>query len=286
MPAKMAPHQLEFFRELLAPFDPSELSEMPAPGGQRTLTYIDKRALENRLDSVCSPHRWYCDYKETREGFMCKLTIACPAETPGEWDFVTKSDGAGREEMGVTNRQTGEFEITVNDKQKSAFTNAFRRAAQDAWGIGRYLYEKGIPSFLDPNATSAPPPVAFQAPAAASAAQSALEADRTRSQPPAAPQKPQPAPPSPIGPFRLPKHGRQAFPWMKEMEAAFETRLFDYMEREGENRGYGKKFSDWTEQQTKDVALSVVAFLREFPTYQGQYEYLFPEGGARQDPPA
>ena len=28
---------------------------------------------------------------------------------------------------------------------------ALRRAAQDAWGIGRYIYNKGIPGFIDPN---------------------------------------------------------------------------------------------------------------------------------------
>jgi hypothetical protein len=52
MPVKMVPHQLEFFRELLAPFAPSELSEVPARGGQRTLTCIDKRVLENRKRPV------------------------------------------------------------------------------------------------------------------------------------------------------------------------------------------------------------------------------------------
>ena len=39
----------------------------------------------------------------------------------------------------------------ADNDEKSGYTNALRRAAQDAWGIGRYLYNKGIPGFIDPN---------------------------------------------------------------------------------------------------------------------------------------
>lgn len=49
MPYKMPPHELAFWRELLAPF-PEELLSETSRGGKK-LTYIDKRAITNRLDS-------------------------------------------------------------------------------------------------------------------------------------------------------------------------------------------------------------------------------------------
>jgi len=45
--------QSAFFQALLAPFRDKELSKAPARGSKKTQTYIDKRALENRLDTVC-----------------------------------------------------------------------------------------------------------------------------------------------------------------------------------------------------------------------------------------
>jgi hypothetical protein len=53
MPVSMAPHQLAFWRELLAPFPKEVLSET-SRGGKK-LTYIDKRSITNRLDSVLGP---------------------------------------------------------------------------------------------------------------------------------------------------------------------------------------------------------------------------------------
>ena len=147
MPVRMAPHQLAFWQELLAPFHPDELSEVPARGNKKILTYIDKRALSNRLDSVCGPDGWDVEYEATSRGYKCRLGILCPTPN-GSAVWHHKEDGAGFEEMGSKNKETGEFEYDVDNDEKSGYTNAFRRAAQDAWGIGRYLYRKGIPSSL------------------------------------------------------------------------------------------------------------------------------------------
>ena len=157
-PRAMAPHQLAFWRELLAPFAPNELSEVPARGGKKTLTYVDSRALMNRLDSVCGPHGWDIEYRPTERGYSARMGIAVPTGNEGTSVWMYKEDGAGFEEMGFTNKQTGEFEYDVDNDEKSGYTNALRRAAQDAWGIGRYLYNKGIPAFLDPNARPLRPP--------------------------------------------------------------------------------------------------------------------------------
>ena len=309
---KMAPHQLEFYRELLAPFASHELSEVPARGGKKTLTYLDKRAIENRLDSVCGPDGWYPEYESTSRGYKCRLSILVPTAVPGTSVWLSKEDGAGFEEMGSKNRETGEWEPDVDNDEKSGYTNALRRAAQDAWGIGRYLYNKGIPSFLDPNAKplvapplnagngtpAAKPPIDLRdpEPVAAVAPHKAVGNPEIREAPPA---QQQPAPsanygqPAPAGQkpqgydnFKIPPPGRAVFAWCKEMEKAFETKVFDGMAKEGESHGWGRTFSEWNEAQVKEIAMSVITFIRSLPTYKNQFEHLFvgqqPTGPVKQ----
>lgn len=284
MPVKMAPHQLAFWRELLAPFPDSQLSET-SRGGKK-LTYIDKRALTNRLDSVVGPHGWYPEYEPTARGYKCRLYISIPMATPGTEVFMHKEDGAGFEEMGSTNKTTGEFEYDVDNDEKSGYTNAFRRAAQDAWGIGRYLYKKGIPSFLDPNATAnhTAPTLPAVEPFQPSAPPAEL-ADRqapmqsTREPAPAPAARPTPANASPAyDNFKIPKPGKSVFAWTKEMEKTFETKLVDGLGRDGEEEGWGKQFADWNEIQVNTICLKAIGYIRQLPTYKGQFEHLFPGG--------
>lgn len=275
MPVKMAPHQLEFYRELLAPFASHELSEVPARGGKKTLTYLDKRALENRLDSVCGPHGWYPEYEATNRGYKCRLHILVPTAREETWVWHHKEDGAGFEEMGSTNKATGEFEYDVDNDEKSGYTNALRRAAQDAWGIGRYLYNKGIPGFLDPNARPLAP-----APAQATRSEPAqTEHETTTVRPIDGSDRPAPAPAvngqKPYDNFKIPPPGKSVFAWCKEMEKTFDTKLVDGMGREGENRGWGKLFGSWDADQVREVCMTAIGFIRSLPTYKGQFEHLF-----------
>lgn len=294
MPVKMAPHQLEFWQELLAPFAEHELSEVPARGGRGTLTYIDKRALENRLDSVCGPNGWFPEYEATNRGYKCRLWILCPVFKPEEaWVWHYKEDGAGFEEMGSFNKQTQEFECDVDNDEKSGYTNALRRAAQDAWGIGRYLYRKGIPTFLDPNARAPEPPKVPATPPWQSPSAPPAEL-REPEKPPAStrePAKPQPATPAKAtapakpqgqtqqghGNFKIPPPGKAVFAWAKEMERTFETTLINGMKQEGEGRGWGSQFTDWDQGQVTEICKTAIHFVRTLPTYKGQFDYMFAE---------
>ena len=148
--------QCGFYHALLAPFHPHELSEVTGRG-PKALTYVDKRAIENRLDTVCGPDGWYPRYKSAEAGLIiCSLSIFVPgpyAKLPASegngWHWITKEDGAGYE--GMVKKVSGEVVRDDDNDSKSAVTNALRRVAQDAWGIGRYLYRKGVPGWLDPN---------------------------------------------------------------------------------------------------------------------------------------
>jgi hypothetical protein len=145
---QMSPKQLEFWRALCAPFADHELSVKKINGND--LTYIDKRSLSNRLDTVCGPHGWYPEYRDAGgRSLICKLHILVPT-SDNVWLWIAKEDGGGEESM--TKKVAGNQVEDVDNNLKSEFTNAFRRAAQDAWGIGRYLYNKGVPAWFDRNA--------------------------------------------------------------------------------------------------------------------------------------
>lgn len=294
MSVQMDPVQLAFWRELLAPFEDHQLSTT-SRGGKK-LTYVDKRSITNRLDSVCGPHGWYPEYEATARGYKCRLYIEVPLRQG--WGWMHKEDGAGFEEMGSTNKTTGEFEYDVDNDEKSGYTNALRRAAQDAWGIGRYLYQKGIPTFLDRDLVHlhttgfadktvqpAPSKLATLLTDSRPVAKSEPSAPPAELRDPVTPPKNtrEPAPPPKAGEkvydnFKIPKPGKSIYPWAKEMEKVFETSLIGGMQQKGESEGWGKNFAEWNEEQVRVVCTDAIRHIRELPSYGGQYEFLFPAG--------
>jgi hypothetical protein len=82
------------------------------------LAYIDARDVMERLDDVCGPDGWQCDYPHAGAKTVCRIGI----KIGDEW--VWKSNGAGDSDI---------------EAEKGALSDAFKRAAV-LWGIGRYLY--------------------------------------------------------------------------------------------------------------------------------------------------
>ncbi len=87
----------------------------------RIIPYIDARAVMDRLDHCVGPHRWQDSYSETKNGFLCTISIY----TKNGW--VSKSDGADN---------------TNIEPAKGGISGAFKRAGS-RWGIGRDLYSYG-----------------------------------------------------------------------------------------------------------------------------------------------
>lgn len=83
------------------------------------LAYIDARDVMQRLDDVCGPENWQCDYPHAGEKTVCRIGI----KIAGEW--VWKANGAGNSDI---------------EAEKGALSDAFKRAAV-LWGIGQYLYD-------------------------------------------------------------------------------------------------------------------------------------------------
>lgn len=91
-------------------------------GWAMVLAYVTNRAIQDRLDEVCTPAHWRNEYKEApggEGGVMCGLSIEV---APDKW--VTKWDGAPRTDI---------------EAVKGGLSDAMKRSAVQ-WGIGRYLY--------------------------------------------------------------------------------------------------------------------------------------------------
>jgi hypothetical protein len=82
------------------------------------LAYLDARDVMERLDYVCGPAGWQCDYPHANGKTVCRIGIKAGEE------WIWKADGAGDTDV---------------EAEKGALSDAFKRAAV-RWGIGRYLY--------------------------------------------------------------------------------------------------------------------------------------------------
>lgn len=134
----------DIFAQLAAPFPPDEVEWRVGSTNRRAvenakkagenkkprglpLCYIDARMVMERLDEVCGPSGWQCDYIPISNGTTCcRIGI----KVGDEW--VWKANGAGA--TGDTSKDS-EREMA----EKGAYSDAFKRAAV-LFGVGRYLY--------------------------------------------------------------------------------------------------------------------------------------------------
>lgn len=123
------PDAQEIFDQLCHPF-PLEYIEwrIGSTNGDKTkglaLCYIDARAVMDRLDSVCGPDGWQCNYSAAPgNAIICNLGLLLA----GDW--IWKADGAGATDV---------------EGEKGMLSDALKRAAV-RWGVGRYLYDLKSP---------------------------------------------------------------------------------------------------------------------------------------------
>jgi hypothetical protein len=129
----------DLFDALAAPFPPEYVKWRVGSTNQKwrkegqplqgsPLCYIDARHAMDRLDSVCGPDGWQCNYTAgVSNSIVCNLGILMPN---GIW--LWKADGAGATDM---------------EGEKGMLSDAFKRAAV-RWGLGRYLYEIKAPKIV------------------------------------------------------------------------------------------------------------------------------------------
>jgi hypothetical protein len=119
----------ELFDALCTPFAAEEIDwRIGSTTKDKTkgmaLAYMDARAVMDRLDGVCGPDGWQCNYAVTGPIAVCNIGVRVPS---GEW--IWKADGAGATDV---------------EGEKGMLSDALKRAAV-RWGIGRYLYEMKSP---------------------------------------------------------------------------------------------------------------------------------------------
>lgn len=116
------------FNKLAAPFPPNRVSwRVGSTTADKkrgmALAYCDARDVMVRLDEVCGPAGWQCQYPHANGKTVCAIGI----KVGDEW--VWKADGAGDSDI---------------EAEKGALSDAFKRAAV-RWGVGRYLYDVESP---------------------------------------------------------------------------------------------------------------------------------------------
>lgn len=287
MPVKMTSGELEFWNEMYAKFDPRELSEVNR--GIR-LTYVDSRALMNRLDTVVGPAGWTIEYRETEKGYIARMGIYIP-QSDGSSRWVYKEDGGGKEGM----VKKGSVPDEDND-EKSAYTNAFRRVAQNAWGIGRYLYKMGSPKWLN-FAVEIPEDgggdkVGLGAIEAALKEKAGVEPTQpARQQAPAQSQAQAPATRQGNDNFQIPQAGKSVFPRIKGWEDHFRWKGFlDGVIREAQAKGWSDRTGDWNQEQVDVLVGDLIGYIRaNLDHYKGEFDHIVlpgePVGNAPPLPP-
>ncbi len=205
----------ELFSAMGASFEQHEVRVRSQAG--RQLSYITARTAMNRLDSVLGPENWWDEYVPGETSVVCKLTVRLP-----DGATLTKSDAGGYAGM-----------ADQGDDDKSGFSDAFKRAAVK-FGVGRYLYRDGVPSFVrDQDPTTASP---ASAPSA----------------------EPSPAPPeappangarNSASPGAPPRSGRALFAWTKDQEQKHQVGLLKYLNGWAKLQDYPGRMVDWDHDQ-------------------------------------
>jgi hypothetical protein len=234
----------DLFAALAAPFEAHEVKVRNQNG--RLLHYITARTAMNRLDSVLGPENWWDEYVPSENSVLCRLTVRLP-----DGQTLTKSDAGGYAGMADS-----------GDDDKSGFSDAFKRTAVK-FGIARYLYRDGVPTFVRERVPVTEP----AAPADASAP------------PSPAPAEPTPAPAPRAGgngnfANSVPKSGKALFAWTKEQEQRYEVGLLKYLNSWAKLQDFPGRMVDWNGDQ---VSLAYAEACRKIQSIQSSHAEEYEE---------
>lgn len=228
----------DLFAALAAPFDVNEVKIRSLSG--RQIHYITARTVMNRLDEVLGPENWWDSYRPGENSVLCELTIRLPDGT-----MLTKSDAGGYAGMADS-----------GDDDKSGFSDSFKRAAVK-FGVARYLYRDGVPTFVRERAPSLERAENALTAATASAAPAATAVVGQR---PATSN----GPASASGPT-TPRSGKALFAWTREQEQRHCVGLLKYLNGWAKLQEYPGRMVDWDAEQ---VGLAYAEACRKLQSVQ------------------
>ena len=228
----------DLFAALAAPFEASEVRARTQ--GNRQVQYITARTAMNRLDSVLGPENWWDEYIPSENSVLCRLTVRMP-----DGSTLTKADAGGYAGM-----------PDQGDDDKSGFSDAFKRAAVK-FGVGRYLYRDGVPSFVRGREPAAPD----------------VPSAPTGDGPPS-----QARPPYANGGDGngrgngVPRSGRAFFAWAKEQEQRHGVGLLKYLTTWSKLQEFPGRMIDWDDAQVAQAYAEAGRKLRSIAAGNGQAE--------------
>jgi hypothetical protein len=212
----------DLFAALAAPFESHEVKIRSQTG--RQLHYITARTAMNRLDNVLGPENWWDEYVPSENSVLCRLTIRLP-----DGSTLTKCDAGGYAGMADS-----------GDDDKSGYSDAFKRTAVK-FGVARYLYRDGVPTFVQERTGStepAPAPVAETVAPAAAASSTPVG------------NGPQP---SPRGNGNVPRTGKALFAWTKDQEQRYEVGLLKYLNGWAKLQEFPSRMVEWDADQVSQA---------------------------------
>lgn len=220
----------DLFAALAAPFHDSEVKVRSTAG--RQLHYITARTVMNRLDSVLGPENWWDRYVPGENSVLCELTIRLPDGTT-----LTKSDAGGYAGMADS-----------GDDDKSGYSDGFKRAAVK-FGVARYLYRDGVPTFAQERAAAVDSAMPGSephsaGPVATSTATKGVSAGTA---------------------VHPPRTGKALFAWTKEQEQRHEVGLLKYLNGWAKLQEFPGRMVDWDAEQ---VSLAYAEACRKLQSIQ------------------
>jgi hypothetical protein len=245
----------DLFAALAAPFEPHEVKVRSMSG--RQIHYITARTAMNRLDNVLGPRNWWDEYTPSENSVLCRLTIRLP-----DGSTLTKADAGGYAGMADS-----------GDDDKSGYSDAFKRAGVK-FGVARYLYRDGVPSFAHAQVPATEPapdgrPAQYE---------SDLAPDYQRPPGRREPQGQNGAAAAPQGGHGggkqydgPPRSGKALFAWTKDQEQRYEVGLLKYLNQWAKLQDFPGRMVDWGAEQ---VALAHAEAVRKLSSVQGAEEAI------------
>ena len=128
--------KLDIKKELCKPFKEDEHEWRVQSMGWKNdepwamvLCYVQARPIQERLDEVFGVLGWQTEYKEFKDGLVCRLSVQ--HQNPKDDDMLV-----GYKEDGAPSTDVEPF--------KGGLSKAFVRVAASGYGIGRYLYNLDV----------------------------------------------------------------------------------------------------------------------------------------------
>ena len=217
----------ELFAALAAPFEANETKVRSQSG--RQLHYITARTVMNRLDNVLGPENWWDRYTPLENSVLCELTIRLP-----DGSTLTKCDAGGYAGMADS-----------GDDDKSGYSDSFKRAAVK-FGVARYLYRDGVPTFAqerngtaEPVAAPAPSPTPEPTPQALPSVSNGNGQRTTAS--------------GGSGNGNVPRTGKALFAWTKDQEQRYEVGLLKYLNGWAKLQEFPPRMVEWNGDQVSQA---------------------------------